>query len=184
MRRGYLFDVDGTLVEPFTSTILPGVARKIAEIQAMKETHLGFVTNRAGPGWRKFTGKTHFPTIQSLAVNLLEIATALSATREPWTVSLWDNRFISSLNKDPLVVDGELALLSRELRETLSFSMPNLMVFTKPESRKPGILMFQSIEKLWGCPLTTIEYVGDREDDEKAALAAGCVFSYANTFFQ
>ncbi|QBD76845.1 hypothetical protein EPA93_12850 [Ktedonosporobacter rubrisoli] len=179
MQRGILFDLDGTLVESFTRKPLPGVANILQELQSRDGLHIGVATNQAGPLWEAITGQAKYPTIHKLAQNLLSIAQQLQLTHTLWLISLWDPRIMTIGNTLEEVNEGALAI-QQELQQALQGSLAHAVSFIEPEYRKPrpGMLLRAAAE--WKIAPANLQYAGDMDTDEEAALNAGARFVHAS----
>ena len=136
MKKGNLFDLDGTLVESFTTTPLPGVADVLQRLIA-HGSRIGIATNQSGPLWRAVTGKTKFPTEDAIAHNLITIAKSLDLTDALWIISLYDPR-AATAGADKMNVQEIVSHLQRHLSHQLQGSLSRVIVSDDPNFRKPN----------------------------------------------
>lgn len=160
-----VFDVDGTLVEPYTANLLPGVLEWF-------ETHdhpTAFATNQGGVGLRRWMetegwgepGK--YPTEDDVSSRLYDIQEKLGKGM------LWCICYAYQAKNGrwaPTPDDGDV------------FSNLWSPLFRKP---MPGMLL-SAMANHRVLPERTL-FVGDMDTDQEAAFRAGCGFAWADMFF-
>jgi histidinol phosphatase-like enzyme len=165
----HVFDLDGTLTEKWATTLLPGVAERVAEV----EGRIAVATNQAGVAWNAIQGKP-YPRPSKLGQRLLAVAEALPRLYEAlWLVS---------------IADGRLSLPPqrwRALAAGVTRAAGQLWVRTSsdPAWRKPGPGMLVEACRTFEVAAGDAVFVGDHQTDAEAAEAAGVRFVYADTFF-
>ena len=159
------FDWDGTLVESWTATPLPGVRERLAALPAGTKTVIA--TNQAGPVWRLMTGKAKYPTCEDVADRIIAGLAALD-----WRP---DYLFIAVCAEQEPEYAWHAAAL--EVVSPLYDRLGHVCwcsVSANPEDRKPspGMLFDAMTECLYG-PRHVL-YIGDMDTDHQTAVAAGC----------
>jgi hypothetical protein len=169
-------DWDGTLVESFGSTPLPGAVEALARLPA--GTRICILSNQAGPTWRRLTGDEKYPTEEQVVDNLragcdalgikpalIFLATAWKPVDDPAEQERWTEAAYKASDA------------FRELFErapAAAWVTSYLPAYRKPE---PGMLR-------WVCDFFSVVagsvlYVGDMDSDRTAAERAGCGFQWA-----
>lgn len=159
MIRLYIFDKDGTLIDPGRTknrpantpdeqALLPGVAEKISILR--KRSMIAIATNQGGVAWG-------FISVDQ-ARRLVEDAAQKIGGVDAYAFCPHDSRAANSPYANPV------------------YAIP--CTCRKPQ---PGMLL-GIMKRLSVCSDETI-FVGDSEDDRLAAEAAGCRFVWAKDFF-
>lgn len=159
------FDWDGTLVENWTATPLPGVRERLAALPEGTKTFIA--TNQAGPVWRAMTGETKYPTtddvaqriIASLAVLDWEPDYMLICVSSGQTESGW---FVAETN------------VGTRLYDRLEPRIFPVLIWTEAAYRKPSPKMLHEAMRFFNASRFDMLYIGDMQTDEQAAAAAGC----------
>jgi HAD superfamily hydrolase (TIGR01662 family) len=166
-----IFDLDGTLVKPFTPDILPGVKERLGKIDPAL-VKLAIATNQAGPachdaGWSFSEKFSSFDEVEKILLRVLASFT-LAAKQHPMLYVAW--WYQDKNGKE--YVPSRFAHLS-----------PNRCPAISPFWRKPEPGMLLAATREAGvCPEETL-MVGDRETDQEAASRAGTDFVWAWQFF-
>jgi phosphoglycolate phosphatase-like HAD superfamily hydrolase len=170
-----LFDVDGTLVEPFTETLLPGVE---AYFGLPAVPPFALVSNQGGVGLRRwmelegFGEPEAYPTQRDVELRLARLAARLGQYVAPGNLSaqvcpvFLSFRYVSR--------KGHVSPLPPEGRGDVRWHE----YWRKP---KPGMLR-AAIARFGVMPSATL-MVGDRDEDRAAAEAVGAAFMQAEEFF-
>lgn len=169
----YIFDLDGTLTETYSTEVLPGVGEKITRLK--EEGHdLAVATNQAGLSWRVWTRQEKFPDVERMRKRLVTVAESLPPLAQaPWYVSVHDTRVRLSLEEFESVA-GEMTEAEHGL---------DLHASAEPGWRKPQPGMLLAACEALGVSPEEAFYVGDMETDAEAAAAAGVSFLWATEFF-
>lgn len=169
----YIFDLDGTLVESFGTTPLPGVLARLTSL-AQQGCALAIATNQAGVAWRAQLKRPPYPLPAELVARFDDIAGLLPPLKEAvWFAAIHDERVRLS--------EGEhAALVGAFLRANQTLE---LLVSAQPDWRKPQPGMLLAACKHCGVSPDDAIYVGDMVSDAEAAKAAGVVFVTAEVFF-
>lgn len=161
----YLFDADGTLVEMGTQNLLPNVSTTLAELP--EGSQIAIVTNQGGVGLRHWMEEYGFGNPKGYPTQ--DDAEALYSGLL-WTLSPRVYMAFRYQSK----ASGEWSPVPDALEDDPRWSKE----WRKPA---PGMLIQAMIDAGVG-PDDTI-MVGDRDEDEKAAHAAGVHFVHADDFF-
>jgi HAD superfamily hydrolase (TIGR01662 family) len=168
-----IFDVDGTLAKIYTLRVLPGVKEFFDLVYRCGcEPHLkiAIATNQGGVGLRywmeqeDFGNPDKYPSEESIEERMRGLIDALGAEPElPVYVSYrYQNR------------EGRWGPVPPERENAPRWD---------PSWRKPASgMLLQAMQDFGVSPEQTL-FVGDSEDDQNAAQAAGCHFTWANEFF-
>lgn len=176
-----LFDLDGTLVESFTTKVLPGV-KEILQTIRERGISIGICTNQAGPAWRYATGQEKYPTSDRVARNILAIAHELELTDVPWFIAIGDERLLK-LEGEKANGSDAINQVHLDLQKALRYSreLPNVQISDSLAWRKPQPGMIQSAMEIFQVTKkTVVVYAGDMTTDEQAAKNAGVHFVYAD----
>jgi FMN phosphatase YigB (HAD superfamily) len=158
----YGFDFDGTLVETWTATPLPGVREALQSLPAGARTFIA--TNQAGPVYRAMLGDAKYPTVADVVGRLQAGLAALDWCPDYLLVAIHPGRYGDDWERARVPIYEELvrALDALPCRCVAS----GMDRWRKPE---PGML--QLAQTLLGGG--ELVYVGDMETDRRAAEAAG-----------
>lgn len=168
--RLLIADLDGTLVESWRETPLPGITERLARLQADGVTIVA-VTNQGGVGYRyaherrgEIEQAARYPTLAGVITRLETIASALPISRvysclhhgrEGWPLpDDWPDDRIEQRGNIVLTWRGD---------------------WRKPA---PGMLL-RAVEDA-GAELADALMIGDRPEDQAAAVAAGTAFRWAD----
>jgi histidinol phosphatase-like enzyme len=173
----FLLDVDGTIAEKYTRTLLPEVAdyfQRFWASPAGRRSKIALVTNQGGVGMRyqleqrRQRNSSRYPTEAEVLARLNVLTQALSsAAPTPVAIPFYVCfRFLSH--------SGQWTPAPPERADDPRWSKD----WRKPA---PGMLL-QAMQDAHTLPDQTL-MVGDSTDDENAALAAGCPFTWAKDFF-
>lgn len=168
-----IFDVDGTLAETYTLSLLPGVKDFFTlstSPDCGRPLRLAIATNQGGVSMRYWMERQGFgrpetyPTQEDVESRLRELLKALNAGEETavYVAYGYQNR------------KGQWAPVPAEFRDVPTYSQS----WRKPN---PGMLL-QAMQDAGARPDETV-YIGDRPEDQAAALAAGIRFEWAEDFF-
>jgi hypothetical protein len=164
MYKLIIFDVDGMLADLDTGALYLGVLDYFStSFGTYQRPEIAFASNQGGPachdaGW---PSSGNFPTLAQVEAQCSRIAGQLGARLYMCLAhELEDGRWIYPANVAP-----DDPRLNHEWR--------------KP---RPGMLL-QAMADAGATPTETL-VVGDRPEDEKAAQAAGCLFEWADKFWQ
>ncbi len=164
-----IFDLDGSLAETWDTSLLPGVAERVAELDG----DIAVVTNQAGVGWNAVEGDP-YPRPAEVGRRLADVAEALPALRNAlWLVSIGDERVSLPPERWRALAAGVTQAAS-PLRVRTSSDLD----WRKP---RPGMLL-EACRAFDVAPADAL-FVGDRDEDAGAAAAAGMAFVYARRFF-
>lgn len=170
MYKAILFDVDGTLAEYKTGAILKNVKETIQALP--KDIKLATVSNQGGVGlnyWMRLKGfgiPSDYPTEQEIRNHVGNILKELDIVDRCFTYFsfAYQSKKSGEWNPEPLASETDLQSWQHSWR--------------KPE---PGMLL-RAMQDFGVSPDETL-MVGDWSEDELAANAAGCNFSFAKSFF-
>lgn len=174
--KAVLFDLDGTLVESFTTKPLSGAAERIAQLRA-DGVKMAVCTNQAGPLWLAHTKDAKYPGAHRIKMNIVEIIRSLSLGGVKWFVSVGDRRIYQAM-KD--IYNDEKKC--KEEYEKLTLMIVGLLrtqdfiVSASDEWRKPAPGMLLAAAKFLAVAPADCLYIGDMETDRQAAQAAGMQF--------
>lgn len=178
MKIVVLFDLDGTLVESFTTNVLPCVPETLQTLRE-RGVKIGICTNQAGPAWRIATTQAKYPTPDKVAQNIFAIAEALGLKGDPWFISLNDERVLALPDGHESVHLAYLEMVNtfnRLNRSVLSSYISTNLNWRKPE---PGMIR-AAMEVFQVTKSTKVFYVGDMASDKEVAQRAGVHFIHAN----
>jgi len=169
-----IFDVDGTLAKAYTLDLLPKVKDffdLVFQQDCPDRPKIVIATNQGGVGMRywmernNFGDPEHYPTEESIAGRMQALVSALGGGADlPVYTSF------NYLNRQ-----GHWAPVPPDRRDDPRWSQG----WRKPA---PGMLL-QAMRDAGVGPKQTL-FVGDSQDDQDAARAAGCAFAAADTFFE
>jgi len=175
-----LFDLDGTLVEKFTSNLLPGVEKFFRELNNAVTSQEGFTipafaicTNQGGVGlryWmeeRGFGEPEKYPTTKEFMRRFWDMCNKLMFFNDPTLYVCYRYK----------TADGEWSPCPYP--RTSGGNLQGSRVLRKPN---PGML-FQAMISFDALPDRTA-MIGDSEEDIGAARVAGCTFIPAGYFFR
>lgn len=164
-----LLDVDGTLREYKTDVLLPKVRERIALVKEAG-IPIAFCTNQGGVGlrhWQETGGfgePQNYPTEDQVMNSLRRLKDILEIPQATIHVCYaYQSKKTSEWSPTP---PG---------RENISY--------WHKDWRKPSPNMLLDAIDLWGAKPKKTLMVGDSEEDEQAAAAAGCKFMWAKDFF-
>lgn len=163
------FDLDGTLVESFTSNPLPGVRERLHALPAGTRTFLAL--NQDGPVWRAVTGDPRYPTTARITENL---TAALGLWALDWTPDLI--LVCTHPGKEGAEWHEAAEQVARDLKRMLT---GRVSVYPDSDWRKPAPGLLLSAARFFDVQPSDILFVGDLDSDEAAARAAGARFSWA-----
>lgn len=173
MIRLIIFDVDGTLARKFSLDLLPNVEKFFQLVlngNCSFRPKLAIATNQGGVGMRHWMESEGFgkyqkyPTEESIEERIQGLIDALGTDQELRVYASYRYK-----NKQGLwapVPNGE----ERNPRWSKNWRKP-----------EPGMLLQAMIDA--GVSAEETLYIGDRDEDKKAAQAAGCAFTWAENFF-
>src|SRR6266568_8418946 len=171
--KAVLWDMGGTLVESWKTTPLAGIPELLQYLR-QNNVSIGVATNQAGPVWRAILEQEKYPTVDTIAGNLLTIAENLDIKDALWLISVSDER-----------LSGEKARMlafniQNNFYDLLSKSFSSVFVSSNPECRKPKPDMLLAACREWLLPPSHVLYVGDMATDAEAAKNAGMPFCWAH----
>jgi D-glycero-D-manno-heptose 1,7-bisphosphate phosphatase len=168
-----IFDLDGTLAQSQTERLLPGVNnffQLIFQGECPLRPKIAIATNQGGVGLRYWMERDHFgkpspyPTADQIEERLSHLSAQLGFDSQvPVYISF---RYQNKQGKwSPVPPEKE-----HDPRWLSDWRKPS-----------PGMLL-QAMQDANVTPADTV-YVGDRDEDQAAAHAAGCFFWQASEFF-
>lgn len=169
----YIFDLDGTLVETWDVTPLPGVLARLTAL-AQHGQALAVATNQGGVAWRALTQNPKYPSADDLGTRFNEIAQRLPPLRNArWFAAIYDARVRLPHNR------------YTELVAAMSRATPvlDLRVSAAPDWRKPRPGMLLAACQSYTVMQNVTIFVGDMDSDFEAAKAAGMDSVTAEVFF-
>lgn len=177
MKKLYIFDCDGTLVEKYTDILLPGVLEWFQAVD-WSTTACAIATNQGGVGLRYwmvaggFGDPLAYPTETDVFNRLVSIREKLTPAHKPSVMPIWVSYAYQSKRT------GEWG--PTPYGSVLEGNVPD---FWRKEWRKPSPgMLIQSM--LWArVSAGGTVFVGDRGEDEQAAANAGVKFVQADEFF-
>lgn len=194
----YIFDYDGTLVEPFTTNILPGVKEWFSKID-VDTTVCAIATNQGGVGLRYQMGQEgwgepeKYPTGDEICDSLIKVRNELvggSGVLMPIYVCF---RYQSKKGVwCPTPYDATpaeaaaFAYNDKEPQAFLATTEDDLPNEWKKAWRKPNGGMLIAARNHFSIPWNNTVMAGDSEEDECAANGIGILgirFIHADTFF-
>ena len=169
-----IFDLDGTLVRPFGSELLPGVAEWFTywrNLPAWNRPLLALATNQGGVGYR---------------LHREELGGDVDVAKYP-TKEQADARVFGVV--DRLGLDPMLVYISYAYRFSHGYWADTPIEFVRhpqwsPNWRKPNPGMLQQALADMGVLPAQALMVGDMDSDKDAANAAGVPFQTATQFFR
>lgn len=157
------FDIDGTLVKPFTADFYEGAIERISLIPTKK---IYLVTNQpdaTADMWRETTTAVYGPPYETVCARILKIG------------ELIDKEFEAHVS---IACPPTLSPTGRWIEPSQVVSpYANIIFYPRRDARKPSAKMLEAIT---GRKV----FVGDLETDFLAAVAAGCEFYYADEYFK
>jgi hypothetical protein len=162
------FDYDGTLVKSWTSTPLPGVCERLAELP--KDARTFIATNQAGPAFRMVLHDAKYPTVEDVAARIIEGLAALHWQPHLLLLCMCSDKQGAAWYRAEHHAAYELEHL---LAPSLG-SLP-IQIFVNRHYRKPRHGMLAA--GAWELRKQTdggLTYIGDMDTDRQAATAAKC----------
>jgi len=173
----YGFNFDGTLVQSFSASPLPGVPEALARLPSDAKTFVA--TNQAGPVFRAVTGEARYPSAGEVACTIHAALTDLSfvpdlvlvccAAPETRRGAVWRR-----------AVDRVRQQLAADLHRR--FGAVETRVLADSLCRKPHPGMLLRAAAALGVAPGDFIYIGDRDVDRAAADAAGARFLSADSW--
>jgi histidinol phosphatase-like enzyme len=160
------FDFDGTLVQTWTATPLPGVRERLAELP--EGTRTAICTNQAGPVWRAMTKEEKYPTCEDVAQRIIAGLAALDWRPDYLFVATHPGPDQQTYAWD-IAARNAITPLYDLLEHVAWCSVSALLDDRKP---RPGMLLSAAME--CDCVPDEMLYIGDMATDHQAAIAAGC----------
>lgn len=178
MHKLYIFDADGTLVEPWSIELLPGVEdwfRSIGALDSINRPAIAIASNQGGVGCRYWmeTGNwgdpEQFPTEEQADTMYRDLGTSLGR-----------------LARTGIAVYTAFAYQSK--KGNWGPTPPNTRYINSwsQDWRKPSsgmLLQAMTLFSGWISSPRDVLMVGDSEEDRLAAKAAGTEFMLADEFF-
>ena len=163
-------DVDGTLRQYQSEILLPNVRNRIHEIK-QAGIDVAIITNQGGVGLRYWQETGKFGEPEKLPSELM--------------IHAGLKRLVLALDIPDAPIFRCYAYQSKKTGEW-SPTPPGQEdnVYWDKEYRKPSPRMIQDAIDLFGAKPSNTLMVGDAEEDEQAAAAAGCHFIWAKDFFE
>ncbi len=170
-------DIDGTLVEKWTSVFLPKVLDRINEIP--QDVPIYLCTNQAGPAWRRQTGELKYPDERDIAVRLSGIQFWVSqwaGRAVPVYVATHTDGVDSELIRESTgMLHAALATVYKNQSDPRPFKVEGI-----PHWRKPGTGMLHHAAARFRFEIKDSLFIGDADSDEACAKAAGARFIWAH----
>jgi hypothetical protein len=171
------FDWDGTLVESWSATPLPGVKERLAELPVGTQTFIA--SNQSGPVFRAVLGQAKYPTVEDVAQRIALGLAALGWQPNLLLVACSPGVALRAGVIDPTwqvaaaaVRDDLLKRIGERLDKMTGLTVRDAIDWRKPA---PGMLLDAAAEfadSFVGIP--DMVYIGDMDTDRQAATAAGC----------
>jgi len=165
----YGWDWDGTLVESFGSTPLPGVREALLHLPPDAMTFIA--TNQAGPVFRAVTGQATYPTVDQVCANLRAGLAALGWVPDLLVLCCHPGKdgteWQEAAQEAGEQFHRQIASLFMATPYAVFFGVP----FRKPQ---PGMLAYAA--GYFKIRTAEMVYVGDMESDEIAARQCGARF--------
>ena len=179
MTKLYIFDADGTQCDRDTGELLPNTLETIQALPA--DAKLAIVTNQGGVGLRYwmvtqgFGEPSKFPTEGEVYSQYTSVSAAISGTQPCPVYFSFAYQCKKSGEWGPTPEDY------KRLHAAMAWGEP------RPEWsqawRKPAPGMLLQAMKDAGVTASNAVMIGDRDEDEQAAIAAGVEFIHADEFF-
>lgn len=169
----YMFDLDNTLVKPWTTQFLPGVEEWFRS--SVGDSRIGIATNQGSVGLRHwmevdgFGDPGKYRPAKMVEKDLIDVYFSI---REWIGFSVPEMRYCYAYQSKK----GIWAPTPEGL------GMPHSLVW-QHEWRKPSPGMLNDIMRVTRITPKRALFVGDQETDQQAAAAAGCDFAWAHEFF-
>jgi hypothetical protein len=120
-----LFDLDGTLVESWTTVPMPHAKDALLSYHDAGMP-MAIITNQAGPMWHLLVNKSRYPSPEKIAENIFTIVLEFPYNI-PWFISIGDTRLINprqSSYAPPLATESQYAAAAEQLRATILTNRP------------------------------------------------------------
>jgi histidinol phosphatase-like enzyme len=202
MTKLVIFDLEGPLIQtksgqkfrvsPDDWECIPGRVEVVRALQASGIFVAG-ATNQSGPTWREALDTDRYPTAEDICVMLNGADRALHM---PICIALFDQRPYDILVSHEEEVEEPLEYVPGTLVETAEDVMLRIyqefehhlessrcLPSLDPTWRKPDKGMLKFLMDHFGVEANETLLVGDRDEDQAAALAAGCIFAWAKGYF-
>jgi histidinol phosphatase-like enzyme len=201
MTKLVIFDLEGPLIQtrsgkkfrvsPDDWQFIPGHLEKVRALQA--SAFVAGATNQSGPSWREALDTDRYPSAEDICVMLNGVDRALHI---PICIALFDQRSYDLLvsHEEPLeepleYVPGTLVETAEDVMQRIyqefehSLESARCLPSLDPLWRKPGKGMLKFLMNHFGVEANETLCIGDRDEDQAAALAAGCAFIWAKDYF-
>ena len=172
-----IFDIDGTVQQKFSDELMPNVAewfqwfKGIPPEHALYHCKLAFATNQGGVGLRMILERqgqdgSKYPTRDQVIDRMHALSHQLTGDQHAIMA-------VAALNYQDKY-SGEWAI---------DYDPEQHFEWWNPDFRKPAAGMLDFIMDVQGVSAADTIMVGDSEDDQNAANAAGIQFVWAKDFF-
>ena len=176
MYKLLIFDIDNTLQKKWSDQLMPGVAEFFNKYNSatpaddLYHCKLAFATNQGGVGLREILKRrgqeaAQYPTRDAVIDRMHNLSRQLVGDEHGIMA-------VAALNYQDK--SGEWAI---DYQEDQHFT------WWDPNFRKPHAGMLDFIMSVLGASVADTTFIGDGDDDRKAAEAAGINFIWAKDFF-
>jgi len=169
----YGFDFDGTLVESWTATPLPGAREQLAALPHNARTFVA--TNQGGPAFRAVLGQAKYPTVADVVTRLADGFRALTWWPDLLLICCCAGRDGAAWWRAEAAAVAEFDPL---LKDRLPGVRCQTFVTTYYRKPQPGMLIAARGVGL-DYRSDAMIYIGDMASDEQAAAAAACQYQDA-----
>ena len=164
------FDWDGTLVESWTATPLPGVRERLTQLP-IGDTFIA--TNQAGPVVRAMLNDPKYPAVEDVAQRIVGGLRALDWHPDLLLIAVHPGKD----GDDWLRAAEDVQVELRDALIRANIGPSYWAVYSQPRYRKPGRGMLDDAIAFFRPD--HVCYIGDMDSDRLAAERAGVAFQWA-----